>query len=865
MQVRLLGPLDVMVDGVAQPVSGLRRRAVLAVLGLSAGETVSIDRLVDVVWDGSPPAKFLNTLQSNVSYLRGLLGGRNAIVARPPGYRLQLESGDGEVTDLRVADRLIERARRTDDPAERVAVLEAALALWRGRPLVDVAGLSWLDSQAERLAQLRMDAMSSLHEARLALGEHANLVAELEALTREHPYAERLHQHLMLALYRVGRQADALAVFQQLRRRLADDLGTDPGPPTRELEAAILRQDPSLDPPAGPAVPGAVHIHDKRAVHIHDEVRAVPRQLPADLAGFVGRADHLAVLDGQLSGDGAGVTICAISGTAGVGKTTLAVHWAHRVAHLFPDGQLYVNLRGFDPTGSPMDPAEAIRGFLDAFGLPAQRIPAGLDAQAAAYRSLVARRRLLVLLDNARDADQIRPLLPGAPSCLVVVTSRDQLRGLLATGGAHPHPLDLMTRDEARELLRYRLGPARLAAEPAAVEDIIDGTSRLPLALAVVAARAATHPQLPLPSLAEQLRDIRGALQALAGGEAIVDVRAVLSWSYQQLGPDAARLFRLVGLHPGPDVTSAAAASLVALPESRVPALLAELARTNLIVEHVPGRYTFHNLLRAYARELAERTETTRQRRLAHLRMLDHYLHTACAANRLLHPMPDPTPLDEPEPGVCPEQFVDAAHASAWFLAERRVLLGVIQHAGLSGFDAHAWHLAWVVAGVVSGQGHWHDYAATGRAGLAAALRLGDPDRQAHAHRHIAGASIELGDLEEAHEHLRRALHLTAETGDETAQAHTLALHTTVWERQGEYAEALDHANRALALYRASGHRGGEATTLYRLGDAHLASGDELAAMESWRGALHIFDELGHRAADEIRAKLADRDMAAVS
>ena len=375
----------------------------------------------------------------------------------------------------------------------------------------------------------------------------------------------------------------------------------------------------------------------------------------------------------------------------------------------------------------------------------------------------------------------------------------------------------------------------------------------------------ATHPQLPLPALAAELRDVRGALQALAGGEAVVDVRAVLSWSYQQLSPDAAKLFRLLGLHPGPDLTAAAAASLVALPPSRAPALLAELARTNLVGQPTPGRYAFHGLLRAYARELAERTETARQRRSAVLRLLDHYTHTADAANRLLRPTREPTPPDPVEPGTTPEPLADEAHALAWFVAERRVLLAAVELATQHELDGHAWHLAWALAGFVNRQGHWHEFAATGRAALTAALRLGDPIRQARAHRRLAGAAIELGDLADAHEHLRRALHLGVESGDQAGQAHTLVLHAVVWERQGEPAEALRRAQQALALYRATGHRAGEARALHRLGDTQLATGDEPGAHDSWDRALRIFDELQHVDAHQVRAKIVARTLAAVS
>ena len=504
VQVRLLGPVDVVVGGAVRPVRGLRRKAVLAVLALHGGGIVSTDRLADVVWDGATPQRAVNALQTHVSYLRQVLGNKAAIVARPPGYLLDL--GDG-VTDVQAAERLIREGMQPGDLASRARQLQAALALWRGRPLMDVAGLAWLEEQAGRLDQLWLQASRALIEVRLALGEHAQLLAELERLSTDHPFDEQIHAQLMLALYRAGRQADALAAYQRLRCALSDEVGIDPSQPSRDLHAAILRQDEALDlsPPAimaPPAVAGA----------------PVPAQLPSAVTGFAGRGDELARLDAVVAGAAgadpaspAAVVISAVSGTAGVGKTALAVHWAHRVAARFPDGQLYVNLRGFDPSGQALDPAEAVRGFLDAFGVPAGRIPAGLPAQSGLYRSLLAGKRVLVVLDNARDAGQVRPLLPGSPGSLAIVTSRNQLTSLVATEGACPLTLDLLTTAEARDLLARRLGTGRVAAEPSAVDDIITRCARLPLALAVTAARAATQPDFPLTALAAELREATGA------------------------------------------------------------------------------------------------------------------------------------------------------------------------------------------------------------------------------------------------------------------------------------------------------------------------------------------------------------------
>jgi tetratricopeptide (TPR) repeat protein len=580
------------------------------------------------------------------------------------------------------------------------------------------------------------------------------------------------------------------------------------------------------------------------------DARAVPRQLPAAVAHFAGRSDELAVLTSLLRGRataGGTVVISTIGGTAGVGKTALAVHWAHQVADRFPDGQLYVNLRGFDPTGQVMDPAEAVRRFLDALGVPTQRIPADPDAQAALYRSQLAGRRMLVVLDNARDTAQVRPLLAGAPTCLVLVTSRKRLTGLVASDGAHPIMLDLLTPDEAWQLLTRRLGPDRLAADPDAVAEIVTACARLPLALAIVAARAATHPGLPLHTLAAELRDADARLDTLTTDDPATDVRAVFSWSYHALTPDAAQLFRLLGLHPGPDISAPAAASLAALPSSRLRALLTELTQANLLAEPTPGRYTFHDLLRAYATEQAQSTDSDEQRHTATQRILDHYLHTAYTANRLMYPFRDPLPLVPPQPGVTPEALADYDRALDWCTAEHAVLLAAVGHAAATRLDTHAWQLAWTLDTFLDRRGHWHDLAAIGRAAVAAAERLADPPVQARTHRLLAHAYTRLGRFDDARTQLRHALDLTTQADDLAGQAHTHLALAQVWERQGRHPEAFDHARRALDLCRAAGHQLGQARALSGVGWYQALLGDYRQAITACEQALTLLQELDDR------------------
>ncbi len=666
-QVRLLGPIDVTVGGAVRALAGLRRKSVLAVMGLHVGETVSIHRLIDAVWGQAPPNTAANTLQNHMSYLRSVLDSRDAIIARSPGYLLNL---DPDAVDVARAERLIRQSRQSVDHALTAQHLRSALALWHGPSLADVTDVPWLREQAERLEYLRLDAAQGLVEARLALGEHAAVVPELESLAEQHPFREHLHRQLILALYRAGRQADALAAYQRLRHTIRAELGLDPSPALRELEAAILRQDATLDPP-----PAAITV--TRATGM--TVGVVPAQLPLAASTFVGRHGELSALDAVMSAadraraEGTpAVSIAAVSGTAGVGKTTLAVQWAHRAASRFPDGQLYVNLRGFNP-GAVMDPTEAIRGFLEAFGIPARRIPAVAASQAGLYRSVLANKRVLIVIDNARDDEHVRPLLPGAGGCLVVVTSRHQLTGLIATEGAQPLTLGLPSAIDAHAMLTRRLGLQRMAAEPATVADIIDRCARLPLALAITAARLATRPDLPLAALVGQLHDSAAALDPFRGSDPATDVRAVFSWSYRTLSADAARVFRYLSVAPGPDVGLRAVASLVDLATEQVQPLLDELIQIHLIDEPVPGRYTFHDLLRAYAAEQAARQDSGADRCAAWHRVLDHYLHTGYAAAMLLTPERERIALAPPHPGARVEPLADRDQATAWFAAELSV------------------------------------------------------------------------------------------------------------------------------------------------------------------------------------------------
>jgi len=574
----------------------------------------------------------------------------------------------------------------------------------------------------------------------------------------------------------------------------------------------------------------------------------VPRQLLAPVRHFAGRAAELRTLTEILAADWSPGTavISAIGGTAGVGKTALALHWAHQVAGRFPDGQLYANLHGFDPSGPPAEPRSVIRGFLDALGVQAHQIPASEQGRQSLYRRLVADRRVLVVLDNARDAEQVRPLLPGGAACLALVTSRSQLTSLAVVEGARLVALDVLSRSEARELLTRRLGPERVAAEPGVAADLAELCARLPLAVAIAAARAAMYPRVPLATLTAELRDAANRLDALDTEEPD-SVRAVLSVSYRHLTPAAARMLRLLGVHPGPDITAAAAVSLAGTSLAQARQALNELDRMNLLSQPVPGRFAFHDLLRAYAAERARTQDSEAERHAAARRSLDHYLHTADAAARRLYRHHDDLGLAPAQPGVTPEEIADHDAATAWFTAEHRVLLAALDQAVGTGQDAYAWQLPSVLTTFLDRSGSWADYTATQQIALAAARRLGDRRGQARAHRNLGHGNARLGCFSEAEAEYGRAGELYRQLGDQGSQGRVHSGLAFVLNQQGRYGEALDQCQRALRLYQAAGDRVHMANCLANIGWCHANLGDYQQSLAYCQRAAALFQQTDNR------------------
>ncbi|HEY3502579.1 MAG TPA: BTAD domain-containing putative transcriptional regulator [Actinocatenispora sp.] len=861
---RLLGPVEVWAHDRALDVGTTKQQAVLACLLLDAGRPVTAEALIDRVWGEAPPASVRATLQSHLSRIRRLLAAADPpaeLHHRSGAYRLLTEPGR---IDLHHARRLAAAARAADvTDQRRVELLRTAGELWRGEPLSGLPG-PWLAQMRDTLRRTRTDILVDWAAARLRLGQPDAVIDAARARLLDDPLVEPLVGVLLRALVDAGRDAEALTEYEATRRRLADEYGADPSADLQELYRSIL---------AGTATRAA-----PRAA-----LPAKPAHLPADAAAFTGRTAHLAELDRILAGGGDRLVV--VAGAAGIGKTALVVRWAHRVADRFPDGQLYVNLHGYaaDP---PASPTETLRGFLEALGVAHDRMPTGLTGLTGRYRSLLADRRMLVVLDNARDADQVRPLLPGSPASMVVTTSRNQLPGLIASDGAIAVPLAEPSPAEARELLARRIGTDRVAAEPSAVEEIIAGCGRLPLALSVLAARAALRPDFPLGVLAAELRDGQ-RLDALDIGDGATDARAAFTASYAALGDDARRVYRLAGLYPGPELPVPAAANLAGWPADRTRRSLAELGRAHLATEVAPGRYTRHDLLREHAAELADRTDTAAERSVAVERYLDGCLATAHASARLLDPHREQL-LDPPD--VPAEEVADRDAALDWLTRERDNLVAALHMCVRLHLDRYAWHLAWCLYTLYSYRGDWAEQVDAQRLALSAAQRwentrceafswhalgashqqlgqvtdaqetfrqaiaryeqLGDPAARADAHSSLAWLCISAHDHRQALDHMRRVLAHYERTTDRRGVARTArALETIGWchVALGEPTAAVEPLRRALDIEGDLGDRGGQAATLDTLGDAYSAAGEHEPAIASYERAIELTAELGDR------------------
>jgi DNA-binding SARP family transcriptional activator/tetratricopeptide (TPR) repeat protein len=848
--VGLLGPVEIgLAGGVMTPVAQPRLRMLLGLLGVAAGRMVTAEALVDGVWGEEWSPRREQNLHALVYQLRRRLaalepekgGARLARVGA--GYRLALGPGGLDVEVFRELAGRGREAARAEDSAGARELFGQALGLWRGAALADTA--PWcprLAGEAARLEEARLGVTEERIGADLALGRHGEVAGELAGLVAEFPLRERLAALLMTALYRCGRRGEALAAYDTTRRILSEQLGLDPGPGLAGLQAQMLADDPALTAPVPAAAPGgAAPASADRAIR-----RVVPRQLPAGAAFFAGREAELKELDELLDqagtedgadGPGGAVVISAVAGMAGVGKTALAVHWARKVAGRFPDGQLYVNLRGYDTEGAAVTAEEVTGWFLAALGMPPFQIPADAQARSGLYRSVLAGRRVLIVLDNARDAAQVRPLLPGSPGCLVMVTSRAALAGLAAAEGARPLRLGPLDDEQSVRLLAARLGPERVAAEPGAVAELVARCGYLPLALAVMAARAAASPGLGLGVLAGQLASAAdaeagagggaaagedpGRLEVLETGDPATSLRELLSWSYRQLSPPAAWMFALLGVHCGPDITVPAAASLAGVSRAEAGQALAELAEASLAAERRPGRYVLHDLVRGYAAGLARADVGEAGIRAAVERSLDHCLHTELVSTGIV--LPVTVTVAPPAPGVRPERLADEAALQDWARAEHQVVLQAIAQAAAAGLITPAWQLFQGQAWLVGGEGYWADFRAVAEAVLAAAEAAGDQVALGWTHlvigRHLTFIGAGNQDLARALDHFRRA-------GDLSGQAWSHLAASLASSVMGDWAEGVTQSGQALALFRQTGDQAGQGWALAGLGEGHARLGN---------------------------------------
>ncbi len=852
LAVALLGPVEIgPAGGVLTPVAQPRLRVLLGLLGVAGGRVVTAEALVGGLWEEEWSPGRERNLHTLVYQLRRRLAalepdhGGARLVRAGPGYRLTVGPGELDVAVFRDLAGRGRAAARAADAAVARELFGQALGLWRGAALADAAPLCpRLAGEAGRLEEARLAVVEERIGCDLALGRHGEVAGELAGLVSEFPLRERLAELLMTALYRCGRRGEALAAFEAARRVLAGELGLDPGPELAGLQAKVLADDPALAAPA--AVPGG-------AVPGGAAAGVVPQQLPAGAGFFAGREAELKELDallGQAGGEGGAVVISAVAGMAGVGKTALAVHWARKVAGRFPDGQLYVNLRGYDAEGAAVTAEEVTGWFLVGMGVPAWQIPADAQARAGLYRSVLAGRRVLIVLDNARDAAQVRPLLPGGGGCLVVVTSRAALAGLAAAEGAHPLRLGPLGAEEGVRLLAARLGPERVAAEPEAVTNLVAWCGHLPLALAVMAARAAADPGLPLGVLAGRLAGTAeaaaaggstgpGRLDVLETGDPATSLSQLLSWSYRQLSAPAAQMFALLGVHCGPDITVPAAASLAGVPRADAGRALAELADASLAAEHRPGRYVLHDLVRGYAAGVARQALGETGIRAAVERSLDHQLHTGVISCDL----PWPFAVAPPAPGVLPEWLTSEAELQEWARANHQVQLQAIAQAAAAGFTTRAWQIFFGQSWSLGSQWYWADFLAVGQVVLAAAEAAGDQIALGWAHAIIGRYGTFTGAHDEDRAYLALAVDHFRRAGDLVGQAWAHLFACAAYTMRGEWAEGVTQSERALALFQQTGDQAGHGWALATLGFCHAHLRNDDLARGYARQALEVTPE----------------------
>jgi DNA-binding SARP family transcriptional activator len=877
VRFRILGPLEVWTGQDWSGIGAGKWRALLAALLLNQGQAVSTDRLIAELWGDSPPERPANLVSVYVLRLRRVLGdpeGR-VLVTRAPGYQMLLRPGDLDAEHFETLVRQGRKALAAGDYQSAGEELRAALDLWHGRALADVPSSALVTAEADRLEESRLSALELRIEADLGCQRHAELVPELRRLLSDQPLREGLWARLIRALDGAWRHAEALAAYGQARAVIAEELGVDPGPELQRLYQAMLNADkPALAPDdnlgepgaqlsgrsaagtlAGDSAPVSAAIVSPRPPL--DELghragrgspsRRVPAQLPADVADFTGRDGHLQRLVGLISrgghpGNGA-VTVAVVAGTPGLGKTALAVHAAHRLRPEYPDGQLYVSLRG--GSGHPGPPDEVLARFLRDLGVDGARVPVDTEERAAMYRTRLAERQMLIVLDDARDAAQVRPLLPGTGSCAVIVTSRHALSDL---AGSRLIDLDVLGDDEAAELFTRIVGAERAEADPAAVRDVLGICAGLPLAIRIAGARLAARRGWTVRTLADRLADQRRRMDELTAGD--LAVRACFQVSFDALprmsegGVDAAHVFRMLGVWQGSSIGLSAATALIGEPEDQVADALEVLVDAHLLESPGPDRYRLHDLLRDYAAERAQADEPTEVIENAARRVLGWYLRSADATASVVAPYRDRVPLDPADPGSEPPEFATAEQALRWCEQERSNLVAATRQAAAGGLHDVAWKLPVAATVCFDRLGYRSEWLSTHRIALDSVQQLGDRRGEAWVLNNL-GMVLGQQHQDDAVGYFERALAILREIGDKRDHGQAANNLAFCYLILGRHEEAVDALLDALKLQRELGRRYGEGVALCNLAEAYLELGRPDEAITSAQEALTILREIG--------------------
>ncbi|MBF6329907.1 AfsR/SARP family transcriptional regulator [Nocardia transvalensis] len=836
----VLGPVTASRDEQTIDLGQARQQAVFVTLLLEMNRPLSVNSIIDAVWGEHRPGDARNAIQTYISRLRRALAlGREpdepgpALLWTERGYVLR---GDPSLLDCVVFERHMataELCRRHGDYGAAAEKIEAALELWRGEPFTGLDG-PFIEAERRRWSERYLSALECRAATKIDLHRYADAVAELTQLVAAHPLQERFRALLMFALYRCGRRAEALEVFQDIRRRLTEELGIEPGPELRKLQQQILRGE------------------FEQSEYTHPEVLVSRNQLPGDIADFTGRKDEMARLMAAIPRDTAPATVLveAVDGMAGVGKTTLAVHAAHQLSSRYPDAQLYIDLHGHAAEQEPTEPAAALDTLLRAIGVPGEVIPGDLDARAALWRSKLAVRSALIVLDNAADADQVRPLLPGTPTCFVLVTSR---RRLIDLEGCRTLSLGVLPLEDAVGLFATIVGDDRVAAEPEAVEEIVRLCGRLPLAIRIAAGRLRARPAWRVGELAQRLRQPRRRLDHLSAGSR--SVTAALTVGYKDLPVDQQRVFRLLGLHPGPDFDAYATAALADIDVDVAEQILEALVDVHLLEQVVSGRYSFHDLVRDFAATLTRPSDPGRAAALT--RLFDHYRYAAWTASTTLFPDDSVRSLDPLEPTTPIPALTDPHDCMAWLHSERPNLLAVAKYAARVCWPGYTKQFSEILWQFLTGLQCSDDAIKLHSDAIEVARRTGEQEQECRLLTNLGFTLWRTRHGRQALSVLNEAVQLAHARGDRAAEIRAMHHCGLVYFRLGRYRDALISYHGALLLSRIGGDRFFEGHALNGLGLVYKVMGYHEEALSCLRRALRVADDTTNlylRASALIRA-----------